>query len=287
MRWPLLVFTCLTIAVSAGCDSESSVGAATAPTTRTSEEASNFDRGSCGAITGLVTWTGSVPEAAQAFHMFRRIDGSGFDPRTVPYANTPRIDRFTRGFGGVVVYLREMNPAKARPWDLPPVKVEFRDAQLVVQQGNRLARTGFVRRGEPVELRSAEPYLHVLRGRGADFLALAFPEPNQPLTRTFDSCGRVELTSADGCYWQSVELFVCDHPYYAVTDMDGRFHFKSVPAGEYDLVAWHPNWIVVHTERNPESGLPSRLIYAPPLRSSRPVMVNPGRTTLANLTLPN
>ena len=49
-------------------------------------------------------------------------------------------------------------------------------------------------------------------------------------------------------------MFVCDHPYYAVTDADGRFRFPSVPAGQYELVAWHPNWVVAHTERNPENG---------------------------------
>ena len=135
-------------------------------------------------------------------------------------------------------------------------------------------------------MQSAEPVFHVLRGRGAAFFALPFPEPDMPLARTFDACGRVALSSAAGFYWQSAELFVCDHPYYALTDADGRFHFTQVPAGPYDLVAWHPNWVVARTERNPESGLPSRLHYAPPLESSRPVGVSAGRTTLANLTLP-
>ena len=54
---------------------------------------------------------------------------------------------------------------------------------------------------------------------------------------------------------------------------------------EYDLVAWHPNWEVVRTERNPETGQPSRLVYAPPLETSRPAAVVRGRPTLANLTL--
>ena len=43
--------------------------------------------------------------------------------------------------------------------------------------------------------------------------------------------GRFELTSAAGYYWQSADLFVCDHPYYAVSDGTGRFQFTQVPAG--------------------------------------------------------
>jgi hypothetical protein len=59
-----------------------------------------------------------------------------------------------------------------------------------------------------------------------------------------------------------------------------------VPAGQYDLVAWHPNWNIVRTERNPETARPSRLIFAPPLESSRPVFVTRSRTILANITFP-
>jgi hypothetical protein len=51
-------------------------------------------------------------------------------------------------------------------------------------------------------------------------------------------------------------------------------------------VAWHPNWVTERLERNPESTQPNRLVYGPPLESSRAVMVLRGRTVLANFTLP-
>jgi hypothetical protein len=245
-----------------------------------------FDVAGCGTIIGLVTWVGTVPEVEPVPFTQLRADGKAVETRTHPLANAPRIDRFTRGVEGVVVFLRDVDSAHARPWDLPPVEVEFRDAQLVVKQGGRSGRTGFVRCGDAVQMRSAEPAFNALRARGAAYFSLAFPDPDSPLTRTFRTCGRVELTSAAGYYWQSADLFVCDHPYYAVTDPAGRFEFSQVPAGQYDLVAWHPNWEVVRTERNPETVQPSRLLYAPPLQSSRPVVVSRGRSVLANLTLP-
>lgn len=34
---------------------------------------------------------------------------------------------------------------------------------------------------------------------------------------------------------------VFDHPYYAVTDEDGKFEIKSAPAGNYRIVFWHEN----------------------------------------------
>lgn len=289
MSRPLLYLVFLIAGATAGCGSEPSAGAGSAQPTPAPGAPAAFNPSECGTITGLVTWIGPVPEVVPLTHVVPRADGTGSDVRTVTPPNAPRVDRFTRGLGGAVVFLREVDPARAKPWDstiLPPVTVEFRDSQITVRQGARTARTGFVRRGDEVTFQSTEAEFHVLRGRGAAFFALPFPEPHQPLSRTFDTCGRVELTSAAGLYWQSAELFVCDHPYYTVSGADGRFEFTQVPAGHYDLVAWHPSWVVARIERNPESGQPSRLYYAPPLESSRPVGVVPGRFTLANLTLP-
>ena len=141
-------------------------------------------------------------------------------------------------------------------------------------------------KGGTVEIRSAETDFNILRGRGAAFFSLAFADPDRPLFRSFPTCGRIHLTNAAGKYWQAADLFVCDHPYYTVTDADGRYHFDNVPAGDYELVAWHPNWTIVRSERNPEMGIPYRLEYAPPYEVSRPVAIRRGQATLANLTLP-
>jgi hypothetical protein len=245
-----------------------------------------FDRTACGTITGAVTWVGPLPEIIQLSHSVPHPDGKGYDTRAVRLANAPNIDWVTRGVGGAVVFLRGVDPTRARPWDLPSVSVEFRNSQIEVIQ-ERPGRTGFVRKGAEVEMRSTEREFQALRGRGAAFFAIAFPDKDKPVTRTFDTCGRVELTSAAGYYWQAADLFVCDHPYYALTTTpDGGFCFEQVPAGTYDLVVWHPSWIVTRADRNPESGVLNRLYYSPPLELSRSVAVSPNRTTLANLTLP-
>jgi hypothetical protein len=282
-RHLLCLLVCAAILAS-GCGTEPPAAANAPPAPAPAPNA--FAPDMCGTVKGLVTWTGPVPTVAPVPAFTPRADGTGLDCRPVALANAPRNDRFTHGVAGAVVYLREVDTARARPWDLPNVQVEFRDSQIVVIQGARTGRTGFVKRGDEITARSTEPVFHSLRGRGAAFFALPFPDPDKPLTRALDKCGRVELTSAAGFYWQSADIFVCDHPYYTVADADGRFQFAHVPTGQYDLVAWHPNWEIAHTERNPENGFPNRLIYAPPLESSRPVVVTREATTLANLTLP-
>jgi hypothetical protein len=39
--------------------------------------------------------------------------------------------------------------------------------------------------------------------------------------------------------WMRGWLRVFDHPYYAITDADGRFEIRSAPAGRWRLKVWH------------------------------------------------
>ena len=41
--------------------------------------------------------------------------------------------------------------------------------------------------------------------------------------------------------WMTGYVRIFDHPYYAVTDAEGKFEIKNAPAGKYRLVYWHEN----------------------------------------------
>jgi hypothetical protein len=38
--------------------------------------------------------------------------------------------------------------------------------------------------------------------------------------------------------WMSAKIRVFPHPYFAVTDADGKFEIKNAPAGKYNIVMW-------------------------------------------------
>lgn len=43
--------------------------------------------------------------------------------------------------------------------------------------------------------------------------------------------------------WMTGYVRVFDHPYYAVTDDDGKFEIKNAPVGKYRIVYWHENGV--------------------------------------------
>lgn len=273
----------LALLPAAGCGSEPPAAATAADTPAPQHQ---FDPARCGRVEGRVTWGGPLFDLPPFVYGVPRKDGS-FEMRMMPNPNRTEIDPQSFGIANAVVFLRNVDPAAAKPWDLPPVRVELSECNIVVRQGDSPPRrAGFVRRGDAVEITRTDPVFHALRGRGADFFTYPFPEANRPRRRAFDTAGRVELTSASGFYWANANLFVDDHPYYALTDRDGRFVLDRVPAGGVEVVMSLPNWGLMRQERDPETGLITRQQYAPPIELKQALRVEAGATRYATFELP-
>jgi hypothetical protein len=250
------------------------------------ESGTAFDPLRAGRVSGRVTWAGSIPNPSGFLYGVPRASGSGFEFRTAENPNRPQIDTGTRAVGGAVVFLRGVDPAAGRAWDLPAVSVEIGNARISVVQGERRGRVGFVRRGDAITVSSTEAAYHVLRGRGDAFFSLPFPEPNQPVLRKLPKVGRVELTSGTGLYWANANLFVSDHPYFTVTDAEGRFTLDRVPAGPMELVVWMPGWQAAKTERDADSTQVARQKYSPPIERGRNVVITSAGTAEVDVTVP-
>src|SRR5262249_32457703 len=133
-----------------------------------------------------------------------------------------------------------------------------------VHQGEARRQVGFVRAGDGVDFVSRDAF-HALEVRGAAFFSLRFVDANVVTHRLLPDRGLVDLTSAAGYYWMRAYFFVDEHPYYAHTDKQGRFHLKQVPPGEYQVVCWLANDHIKRRERDPENGLVTRLVFGAPL----------------------
>lgn len=240
------------------------------------ELAAHFDPATVGRIEGQVTWAGELPVVPPLRIQVNPFGGPALAvPQDWPHPLAPAIDPSTRGVANAVVSLRGVDLGRSRPWDLAPVRVEQRDRQLQVVQGEQVGRLGFVRRGAAVELVSRDDVFHALHASGAAFFTLPFPDADSPLSRTLPDCGVVEMTSGVGYYWMRAHLFVTEHPYITRTDGQGRFTLAGVPPGEYELVCWLPHWKAVRSDRDPETAVVNRLYFAAPVERVQGVAVQP------------
>ena len=278
-----LFLGCVLTLLVGGCDEAPS---ADKPKPDPTPLAEAFDPETTGTIIGRVVWQGELPRVAPYRAPINPCGIAAIGPLVErPNPNAPVIDKDRRGIAGAVVRLRGVDPKRSRPWDLPPVRVEMRDYDYRVCQGESQSRTGFVRRGTAVEFVSRQAVFHSLRARGDAFFTLAFPDAEQPRERVLERPGIVELSSAAGYFWARGYLFVDEHPYQARTDAEGRFTLSQVPPGEYELVCWLPNWGEKDRELDADSWQVSRLTFHATIEEKRKVSVTPRATTNAGFTL--
>ena len=240
--------------------------------------------GPTGGVAGQVRWSGPRP-AAVMIETYRPVPGGRAGRSSRPAPNIPKIDP-AGGIAGVLVYLDGVSSA-ARNGTTRLVGLELNDALPMVRQGDDPPRSiGLVHRGDAIAIVNKQDRFHAIRARGRAFWTFTLPDADRPLTKRLDQNGIVELSSAAGYYWMHAYLFVCEHPYCALTDAAGNFELPAVPPGDYRLVAWLPSWDVVRRERDPESTAVARIQFGPHHEWRRPVAVRANETTSVAVTVP-
>jgi hypothetical protein len=168
-------------------------------------------------------------------------------------ANGPILDETvvvnpkTRGVKNVVVWLRPDDPnpkAAFPPHHLPPDDATRKPAEVVIDQPccvfvNRVTAA---RVGDTLVVKNPAPVAHnffwVSENNGSF-------NPNIPPKDEFRLPNPLAAETAPVGYscsihpWMKGYVRVFDHPYFAVTDADGKFEIKSAPAGTFRLVVWH------------------------------------------------
>jgi hypothetical protein len=231
-----------------------------------------YDPSKTGAVAGVVKWAGSAPIVQPVpivpFQLNRPLIG-----RTVLNPNAPRIGP-KGGLASVVVWLEGIDPRRAKPGLWTAVDVVLDDNGLRIDNG--LGRAAVVPKGTEIRFVNRIAGIGGIRARGAEFFSYVFPEAERTATRPLERSGRTTITSASGQFWAIADIFVLDHSYGTVTDSNGDFRLENVPDGEYELVAWHPNWRLVGHERDPETGVVARWNYAAPVEFRTPIRIVAG-----------
>ncbi len=185
-----------------------------------------------GEVSGRVVYAGPLP--AQTTRYVAQLD------RTID-EHTVHVDPATGGLREAVVFLR---PHAARPGEAPVVKPGSAEQPALDQLGGVFRpHVLAVRAGQPVRFTISDPGLdniHAVSLVGANMFN-QYLEPGMVYDHTFQMTPRdfPVLLVCELHDWMKGWVYVFDHPYYALTNEDGRFAIEGVLPDTYTLVAHH------------------------------------------------
>ena len=98
--------------------------------------------------------------------------------------------------------------------------------------------------GQDFAMRNSDPIIHNVRSLSQENRPFNIAQPAgtpDRLKQFSDKEGPIELR-CDYHRWMRAFIFVMEHPFFTVTDSQGRFTIKTLPPGEYTLATWHESF---------------------------------------------
>ncbi|MCR4337730.1 MAG: carboxypeptidase regulatory-like domain-containing protein [Candidatus Omnitrophica bacterium] len=134
----------------------------------------------------------------------------------------------------VFVYVKSGLPAK----DFPAPQGEV----VITQEGCQYKPHVLgVRTGQTVKILNPDGTLHNVHGvskKNPEF-NLAMPKFRTEITKVFDQEEFMFPLKCDVHPWMGAWISVMKHPYFATTGTDGLYQIADLPAGTYEIEAWH------------------------------------------------
>jgi len=220
-----------------------------------------------GSITGTVRWP--RPPAAPAV---LSLPGCG------ELANPTLSVGHGGAVGDVIVYLARVDRGRAVPVAGKAIQV----GGAIERRGCALVPTVQVATPVPSALTIVNAdagHINVMVGVGGALagkgVALALDEGTSRTTPL--AVGTVRVADDAGALIPAWVVALA-HPYYTLTDGEGRFRLDDVPAGTYDLVVWHAPVVVGVKD--------GKVIATAPIEVRRTVSVKPLAATPMTIDLP-
>ncbi|MCA9405070.1 MAG: hypothetical protein KC684_00905 [Candidatus Omnitrophica bacterium] len=184
-----------------------------------------------GTVKGVVTYEGPVPK-------FRELKMDA-DPICLTHHTEPVFpDILVLGEGNTMgnIFVHVTSGLKGKDYPVPTEPVVL-DQKGCVYTPHVVG----VHVGQPLDVLNPDGTLHNVHGTpkiNPEF-NIAMPKFRQKITRTFEKPEFMFTMKCDVHPWMGAWVAVMEHPFFNVTGKDGQFVLENLPAGQYEIEAWH------------------------------------------------
>lgn len=181
-------------------------------------------------ITGTVSFSGTPPanptiDMADEAQCAEKYAGQPTDP-VVSVTDGKLANVFIRVTGGL----------PAGPYPMPSGKASIDQNGCLYSP-----RVVGVMVGQALEIQNSDPLLHNIKAVPTENRGFNISQPRAGMTteRTFATPEVMIPLECNVHGWMNAYVGVVDHPYFAVSAADGSFTISGLPAGTYQVEAWH------------------------------------------------
>jgi plastocyanin len=159
--------------------------------------------------------------------------------------------------GGLAnVFVRVAGKFPQTPVPSQPVAIDQRGCVYV-------PRVVGARVGQTLQVRNSDALLHNVHSVSTRQNAFNVGQPIQGMTNDFRLKDEEVMLpiKCDIHRWMTTYVGVVSHPYFAVTDREGRFTIGDVPPGSYTLETWHEQYGTLSKPVRVTSSAPSTVDF--------------------------
>ena len=201
-----------------------------APAPSAAPAAPAFDPATAGTLNGTVTLDGEAPEMSTI--------QMGADPNCARLHSDAVLSEFVIVGDGGTLANAFVHIKSGIQGDFPPPS----EPVLLDQQGCLYTpHVVGIQVGQTLTVRNSDETLHNIHAMPKNNKEFNIGQPVQGLEtqKVFDNVEVMVPFKCDVHKWMNSYAGVVDHPYFAVTGVDGSFSIPNVPPGDYVVEVWH------------------------------------------------
>jgi len=183
-------------------------------------------------ITGTITYEGKVPTLKP---LAMDADPACAAKHDKPVANEMLVLGSGNTMGNILVSVKSGLPA-GKTYPAP------KEALVMDQSGCQYKpHVLALQVGQPLKVLNSDGVLHnvhALPKTNGQF-NMAMPGTRKDAEHTFEKAEGAFQVKCDVHPWMTAYVSIFDHPFFGVTKDDGKFKLADLPAGTYEIEAWH------------------------------------------------